>query len=95
MVADQGKFYWRISGPSEVIASDSPIMPLINQSVDMMDVVNLKTASAKALSALPGAGFWGRLGFAPLRQKGRGQYFFQDLVSEGSAKRFRMWYEQG
>jgi len=39
VVADQGKFYWRIRGTNEVIASDSPTTPLINQSIDLMEVV--------------------------------------------------------
>jgi hypothetical protein len=39
VVADQGKFYWRIRGTNQVIASDSPTTPLINQSIDLMEVV--------------------------------------------------------
>lgn len=39
VVADQGKFYWRIRGTDEGIASDSPTTPLINQSIDLMEVV--------------------------------------------------------
>jgi hypothetical protein len=40
VVADQGKFYWQIRGTNAVISSDSPTTPLINQSIDRMDVVN-------------------------------------------------------
>jgi hypothetical protein len=40
VVSNQGNFYWKVRGTNEAIASDSPAPPLINQSIDRMDVVN-------------------------------------------------------
>jgi hypothetical protein len=40
VVSNQGNYYWKIRGTSQVITSDSPSPPLINQSIDRMDVVN-------------------------------------------------------
>ncbi len=39
VVPNQGNFYWRIRGTDGVIASDSSTTPLVNQSIDLMEVV--------------------------------------------------------